>query len=165
MGKKERGKSDRKNVSKEKEQSKSDILVNRVLSQISHPQIPHESLEPWSEQFFSLFLFIYLIDALWGQHIYMYKGRFYVSFEIKWGFLWSNKARIFFMEWSGFFNSLKFQFLPEDFSNFDLVNEDLYRRLKKFLYKKNHVVTVVEKTTAPTIPMRFFQIFSYVTFF
>lgn len=58
-----------------KSSRKTEVSLSRILSQISHPQMPHESLQPWSETFFSLFIFIYLLDALWGQHIYMYKER------------------------------------------------------------------------------------------
>ena len=56
-----------------KQTRKADLSLSKLLSQISHPQMPQESLQPWSETFFALFIFIYLIDALWGQHIYMYK--------------------------------------------------------------------------------------------
>lgn len=52
---------------------KAEISLSRLLTQISHPQMPLDSLQPWTETFFSLFLFIYLCDALWGQYIYMYK--------------------------------------------------------------------------------------------
>ena len=52
---------------------KTEISLSRLLTQISHPQMPLDSLQPWTETFFSLFLFIYLCDALWGQYIYMYK--------------------------------------------------------------------------------------------
>jgi len=56
-----------------KSNRKAEISLSRILSQVSHPQMPHESLQHWSDMSFSLFTFIYLIDALWGQHIYMYK--------------------------------------------------------------------------------------------
>ena len=39
----------------------------------SHPQLPIDSLQPWSKDSFNFFIFIYLVDALWGQHLYMYK--------------------------------------------------------------------------------------------
>ena len=41
----------------------------------SHPQLPIDSLQPWSKDSFNFFIFIYLVDALWGQHLYMYKVR------------------------------------------------------------------------------------------
>lgn len=47
--------------------------TNKILAQISTPQIPYEALQPWSEGFHTGFIMFYLFDALCGQHIYLYK--------------------------------------------------------------------------------------------
>lgn len=52
---------------------KNDENLKKVVCSISHPQLPIDSLQPWSKDSFNFFIFIYLVDALWGQHLYMYK--------------------------------------------------------------------------------------------
>jgi len=61
------------NVDKSYQKKSDSSTANKILTQISTPQIPCDALQPWSEAFHTGFIMFYLFDALCGQHIYLYK--------------------------------------------------------------------------------------------
>ena len=63
------------NVDKSFPKKSDSSSANKILTQISTPQIPSDALQPWSEAFHTGFIMFYLFDALCGQHIYLYKVR------------------------------------------------------------------------------------------